>query len=302
MASLRARPKFVMAFPRSIRRRTSGGMPGFRQTVFPMVPIFRPLAGMGGWLLLGFLPAQVASADGLAEPASAAPTYREEWLSDGYWLDEHAAPRSLPYRSDTAYPSFYTQPSYPPQAEGGAPWGEDYSGFGSPTRGYSGDQPDLRPVYSAYGQSSFSGGQPFPFSGVGFRPMENNQESGAFVPHRVQQQGLVRYSEPGFGENGYGFRPDTAPEKSDTGSPVWYRERASGRRYLFRPVSEEELRARPSDHSFTNPRFAIPEFGGRGYGPQGKYGPSTADLYRQQEWRYWGGDAYGVGSPVNGFD
>jgi hypothetical protein len=264
------------------------------------------LAGAGGILLLWLLAPQPATAEGYGADAGVpAPVHRNTWLSDGYWLDGAAETWQPAHRPQNSRMERYRPHTVEPNLGVPPPWPADPPGYGSIP--FAGDtyRPDLRSTYTAYDRPILPGGGTAPLPGRVFRPLGRAPETG---PPQAPLSGrsFDPNAGPRPGRDAYRFRPESEPQMPERMSPVWYRERASGKHFLFRPVTQDELVSRPSDHSFNSSRYAQPASADPGYPDPDRLPPPVhGGRYGQPGGAYsnaggWGGDAYG--GPVYGFE
>jgi hypothetical protein len=185
-----------------------------------------------------------------------------------------------------------------------SPWPADSPGYGAIPFTDESYHPDLGPTYTAYDRGIQPGGAAAPLPGVGFRPLEQAPVTGP-ASGRFGVRSFDPYAGARPGRDAYSFRPESEPQTPERVSPVWYRERASGKRFLFRPVTQEELVSRPSDHSFNSSRYTQPASAYPRYPEPDPFPRGHGGLYGQPWGAYsdtggWGGDAYG--GPIYGFE
>lgn len=263
------------------------------------------LAGIGGILSLWILGAQPAMAEGYGADLGVRPqVHRKAWLSDGYWLEGAAEAWQPANRPPTPQMERYRAYSQEPAAAVSPPWPAGYRSYGSIPFADDAYHPDLRPTYSSYDRAIFPGGAAAPLPGMGFRPLAQAPEIGP-PPAPFGAHSFDPYAAPRPGRDAYSFRPASEPHAPERVSPVWYRERASGKHYLFRPVTQEEVVSRPSDHSFNSSRYAQPASADPRYPDPDRFPPVHGGLYGQPGGAFsntggWGGDPYG--GPVYGFE
>ncbi len=256
-------------------------------------------------MLLWVLAFQPALAEGYGpDRGVGVPAHREDWISDGYWLDGTTGAWPPAYRPVAPEMERYRPPAEETAVTVPPPWPADYPGYGSVPFADDTYYPNLRSTYTSYGRAIPPGRAAVPFSGIGFRPLEQVPETGRplapFGGHAIDP-----YAAPRQGRDTYSFRPELEPQTPERVSPVWYRERVSGKRYLFRPVSPDELVSRPSDHSFNSPRYTQPESADHRYLDPNRFAPPQGGPYGAPGRPYsnfggWGGDAYG--GPIYGFE
>jgi hypothetical protein len=265
------------------------------------------LTGIGGFLAIGDTALQPALAEGYDPGRGAgAPVHREAWLSDGYWLDGAAGGWVPAHQFPASQSERYRPQAAGPAAGGSPPRPLEFPSYRSDPSTDKAYHRDLRPTYTSYGRPMSAGWGEAPFAGDGFRPLEPAPETGWPAADAFGEPSFDPYAGPRSGGDAYSFRPEFEPQVPERVSPVWYRERGSGKRYLFRPVSQDELVARPSDHSFNSPRYAQPESGKPRYPGPDRFAPSQGGAYGQPRLPYsnargWGGDFYG-GGPIYGFE